>query len=264
MEKDTRPEKEQFTIFNLDFDLDFDLSDFDLIDAAASDLGFAPEPQQRILRPRIAKDDEVFHRVMFQNAEAFADQIDLTPGSRTFAWLSGNFIFGDVIEAMVSRRNARIKDLYIASLSMSRENIDSIKNVMLMLGEDLEKVVMVISGYLYSHEKFDLIPYMYQELDDGTDRVQIAFGGWHTKIITFDTVFGHTMTLHGSANLRSSNSVEQVMVEIDNRELHEFNAHIMQGIADKFGTINHKAPLHRLKRIEGVEAYELSRRAAEE
>lgn len=259
-----KPEQDDANLFSLDFDLDFDLADFDMIDAATDELGFAPESQQRILRPRIAKDDEVFHKVMFQNAEAFADQIDLTPGSRTFAWVSGNFIFGDIIEALVSRRNVCIKNLYIASLSLSRDNVDSLKNVMLMRGGDLEKLILVISGYLYSHEKFDLIPYMYDELDDGTDRVQVAFGGWHTKIITLDTTFGHTLTIHGSANLRSSNSVEQIMVEVDNKELHDFKARIMQGIADRFGTINYKAPKHRLKRIDGIEAYELSRRAAEE
>ena len=34
------------------------------------------------------------------------------------------------------------------------------------MGDDLERMVLVFSGYQYSHEKYNLIPYMYEELDD--------------------------------------------------------------------------------------------------
>lgn len=245
--------KDELNIFDIDFDLDFDLGDFDIL---TDELGETPEPQARILKPRVDR-DEIFHKVMFSNAEAFADQIDLTPGARTFAWVSGSFIFGDVIEALVTRRGVGVKTLYIATLSISQENIDSLKNVMLMMGDELERLVLVMSGYQYSHEKFGLVPYMYDELDD--DRVQIAFGGWHTKIITIETVEGETITMHGSANLRSSNSIEQVMIEVGAKELHDFNVQIMEDIAERFGTINHKAPRHQLHRLEGREAWEVSK-----
>lgn len=248
--------------FSLDLDLDFDLSDFDLIDAMASTIGETPQPQARILKPRMARDDEVFSRVMFENAEAFAEQINLDPGARTFAWVSGNFIFGDILEALIRKRRVGIKRLYIASLGMSEENIDGLKNVMLLMGEELERLVLVVSGYFYSHYKYDLVPYMYDELDDGTNRVQIAFGGYHAKIITLETVLGRTITIHGSANLRSSNSIEQIMIEVDNRELHDFNADIMDGIAQKFGTINYNAEMHKLHRLEGAEAWAISMEAA--
>ena len=238
-------------MFDIDFDLDFDLDDFDMID---EDMGEPPEPQKRILKARVDR-DEIFHKAMFANAEAFADQIDLTPGARTFAWVSGSFIFGDVIEALVTRRNVGIKKLYIATLSISQENIDSLKNVMLMMGDELERLVLVMSGYQYSHEKFGLVPYMYEELDDGTERVQIVFGGWHCKIITIETTDGETITIHGSANLRSSNSVEQVMIEVGAKDLHDFNVQIMEGIADRFGTVNYKAERHQLHRLEGREAW---------
>ena len=260
MPNNAKPGNDDTNIIGLDFDLDFDLSDFDLLDDMADALDAAP--QQRILRPRMAKDDDVFHKTLFANAELFADQIDLTPGSRTFAWLSGTFIFGDIVEALVTRRGVGVKNLYVATLSLSQDNIDSLKNVMLLMGDDLEKLILVVSGYQYSHEKYNLVPYMYEELDDGTDRVQIAFGGWHAKIITLETVLGHTLTIHGSANLRSSNSIEQIMVECDNHDLHRFNADIMQHIADRFGTINYKAPWHKLKRIEGNEAFECCKEGA--
>ena len=234
-------------------DVDFDINDFEVVTAPALVFG---EAQQRIIQPRVAKED-LTRTVAFENAEEFAAQIELDPNIRTFAWISGNFVFGDIVEALITRRNVTVKKLYIASLLFSQENIDSLKNVMLLMGDALEKLVLVMSGYQYSHEKYGLVPYMYQELDDETNRTQIAFGGWHTKIITLETLYGHTLTIHGSANLRSSNSIEQIMVEVDNRELHDFNAGIMDDIAERFGTINHGAPYHKMHRIEGKEAWEV-------
>jgi len=239
-------------MFEFDFDLDFDLADFDLIDESE------PQENVRILKPRMDV-NEITHKVLFENAEQFAQQIDLTPGARTFAWVSGTFIFGDIIEALVTKRDVGIKKLYITTLSLAQENIDSLKNVMLMMGDDLERLVLIMSGYQYSHEKFGLVPYMYDQLDDGTNRTQIAFGRWHNKIITLETRLGHTLTIHGSANLRSSNSIEQVMVEADNRELHDFNVEIMEHIAQHFGTINHNVPKTDLHYFQGWESWDLTK-----
>lgn len=238
----------------IDLDLDFDIDDFDIIDERKP--RGKKQLEVRILRPRIGKRD-ITQRVSFDNAEAFARQIDLTPGARAFAWVSGNFIFGDIVEALITAKKVGIKRLYMCSLSISRENIDSLKNIMLLMGSDLERVVLVFSGYQYSHEKYDLVPYMYRELDDATNRVQIAFGRWHAKLITMETVKGHTITIHGSANLRSSNSIEQIMVEVDDRELHDFNAGLMDAIAERFGTINHSVPWMELKAMPHKEAWEI-------
>lgn len=241
----------------LDFgvDLDFDAADFDIVDEKIKP---KPEKQRdvRIMKPRLDA-GALTWKVAFENAEAFARQIDLTPGARTFAWVSGSFIFGDIIEALITARKVGIKRLYICSLSISQENIDSLKNVMLLMGDELERLVLVFSGYQYSHEKYNLVPYMYQELDDPRNRVDIAFGRWHAKLITIETVHGHTITVHGSANLRSSNSIEQIMVEVDNRELHKFNADIMEDVVSRFGTINAGADYRKLKAIPEREAWEV-------
>ena len=240
----------------IDLELDFDAEDFDLLDEGKKRVTGEKQRNVRILRPALDK-KELTTRAAFENAEAFARQVDLSPGARTFAWVSGNFIFGDVIEALVTARRVGVRRLYICSLSISQENIDSLKNVMLMMGDELERLVLVFSGYQYSHEKYNLVPYMYSELDDPMNRVQIAFGRWHAKIITMETVTGRTITVHGSANLRSSNSVEQIMIEVDNRELHDFNAGIMEDIAQRFGTINTGAEYTKLKPIEAKEAWEI-------
>ena len=239
----------------LGLELDFDPDDFD--DAAERRPRGKRQKDVRILRPRLDK-AALTAPACYENAEAFARQIDLSPGARTFAWVSGSFVFGDIVEALITARRVGIRRLYIASLSFSQENIDSLKNVMLLMGPELERLVLVLSGYQYSHEKYNLVPYMYQELDDGSDRFDVAFGDWHCKIITMQTVTGHTITVHGSANLRSSSSVEQIMVEIDDAALHDFNAEIMESIVRRFGTINHGAPRTQLRRLRGKEAWEVS------
>lgn len=248
-------------IFNLDLglelELDFDPDDFDLTDDKGRPNQPKGQPQRdvRILRPRMDADG-LTQTVVYENAEAFARQIDLSTGARTYAWINGSFIFGDIVEALITARRVGVKRLYISSLSFSQDNIDSLKNVMLLMGDALEGITLVLSGWMYSKYKYNLIPYLYQELDDPANRVQVAFGRGHAKIIDIETVTGHTITIHGSANLSSNNSIEQIMVEIDNRELHEFNAAMMDRIAQCFGTINAGAAYSKLKPIPGQEAWQ--------
>ena len=239
---------------DMELELDFDVDDFDIIDGESKP---RPEKQRdvRILRPRLDV-KELTQHVCFDNAQAFAKQIDLTPGARTFAWVSGSFIFGDIVEALIVTRAVSVKRLYVSSLSISQENVDGLKNVMLLMGDALEGLTLILSGWTYSKHKFDLVPYMYQDLDDPMNRVQIVFGRWHAKLITLETLHGHTITIHGSANLPSNNSIEQIMVEIDNQELHEFNARLMDAIAEKYGTINREAEYSKFKPIPSREAWE--------
>lgn len=215
----------------IDFELDFDLEDFNVD-------GKEAEKQERICKPRIDS-DAISHVVTFRSAEEFAKQIDLTDGARTFAWVDGSFIFGDIIEALVVQRHISPEEINICSLSMSEENIDSLRTILEYT--DIKKLRMLLSGYFYSHEKFALIPYLYDQLDY-KDKFQVAFGNYHGKVITIRTTRGHTITIHGSANLRSSNSIEQIMVEVGNQELHDFNARIITEICDKYGTINYLYP----------------------
>lgn len=260
-----KPGKQKKPLFNLDFglDLDFDVDDFDLVSDKKRKPRGIKQQAVRILRPRMDLEGVTLHRA-YENAEAFARQIDLTHGARTFAWISGSFIFGDIVEALITARKVGIKRLYIASLSISQDTVDSLKNVMLLMGTELEKLVLVLSGFVYSHQKYNLVPYMYRELDDPQNRVQIAFGRYHNKIITLETVHGHTITIHGSANACSNGSIEQIMIEVDDRELHDFNARIMDDIAERFGTINHGANYSRLKPVELKEAWEIVQNHTEE
>ena len=221
---------------NIDLeDLDFDLDDFDLDDVE-------PDTMTRILQPRI--DTSILTQTLhFNHAEELADRIDLSGKTRTYAMVSGSFIFGDIIEALWRRRNVDIKTLSMVSLSISEDNIDSWAG--LLRQGNLEKLNLVCSAYFYSHYKFDMVPYLYQQI--GNDpRVQIAFGAYHMKVITLETHHGNTLTIHGSANMRSSMNIEQMMFEPNNPELYDFNTRMIADICDNYGTINHQAqPLTR-------------------
>jgi len=219
--------KRDALIGGVDFELDFDLDDFDI------DVEIEPAAT-RIIKPRMDV-RSVSHRLTYRHAAELAEDIDLQKGARTFLWVDGSFYFGDLLEALVQKRHIGLKKLYISTLSLNQENVDSIKN--LLMFTKVERVVLLLSGFFYSHYKFDLVPYMYHELDID-DRVQIAFCNTHCKIITFETSLGNYYTMHGSANLRSSNSLEQLMVE-EGEELYRFNADIMESIASAYGTIDH-------------------------
>lgn len=227
--KEAKNRRDASVVFDIDLDdLDFDLDDFDLSDRE-------PDTKTRILQPRM--DPRILTQaVHFDHAMELAERVDLSGKTRTFAWVSGSFIFGDILEALWRRRNVDIKTLAIATLSLSDENIDSWAG--LMQQANIEQFDLLVSAYWYSHEKWGLVPYLYQQLA-GDDRFQVAFGAYHCKIITLETHRGNTITIHGSANMRSSTNVEQVMVEVNDRDLHEFNLRIIRDVTGKYGTLNH-------------------------
>jgi len=122
----------------------------------------------------------------------------------------------------------------ISTLSMSENNVDSLKN--LYLGDYLQELNIIVSDYFYTHERHDLVDYMYKELDV-ENKFQLSVARVHTKICLVETECGKKIILHGSANLRTSKNVEQLMIECD-PELFEFNSIWHKEIIEKYKTIN--------------------------
>ena len=225
---------------NADFAFDIDLADLDFdIDDFSFDEAQPLDDKTRILQPRI--DKSIFTQtVHFNHALEFAEKIDLSGKTRTFAWVSGAFIFGDIPEALWRQRHVDIKAMHIATLSISEENIDSWAGLMKYADPPIERFDLLCSAYFYSHYKWTLVPEMYKRLDSG-DRFQVAFGGYHTKMILIETHHGNNLIIHGSANTRSSANVEQIMVEVNQPELYNFNRDLIHDICTRYGTINHNA-----------------------
>lgn len=212
----------------LDDDIDFSVSDFSIVDE---------EEQTRIIKPKMAK-SAIYNKADFQYARDLAAKICLERNARTTCIVPGNFIFGDLPEALVMYRGIDLKTIYCSTLSLSENNVDSFKN--LLLFRNVEKINLMLSGYFYSHYKTDLIPYLYEELDID-NKLQVAFTNTHMKILLMETHKGNHYVLTGSANLRSASCLEQFDFE-ENEELFNFYREAFDSLIDKYKTIDYTKP----------------------
>lgn len=173
------------------------------------------------------------HHLKYELAEKLARDIIPEKDCRYFAIIDGKFIAGDFIEAFVVEHNLAIKSMTISTLSMSENNVDSLANI--LNGGFVQELNLIVSDYFFSHERRNLIPYIYAELDK-ENRFQLAVAGTHCKTCIMETEDGMFFVIHGSANLRSSSNIEQIMIE-ENRELYDFNHEYQMLIIDKYKTI---------------------------
>lgn len=174
-------------------------------------------------------------RVKYANAEKLADDIGSLPlNFRAFVIIDGSFVFGDFLEALIVKNNWLCEELTISTLSMSQENIDSLKN--LIDGDYLRQLNIIISHYYFATERQGLMPYLYDKLDVN-DVLQVAVASVHTKIAMIRTKCGKKITIHGSANLRTSSNIEQIVIE-HTPDLFDFCAEVHHSIIEKHKTIN--------------------------
>jgi len=186
--------------------LDFDISDFDMVD-----LGEEPTRYVKVKfnsRPIL---------VRYSHAAELAKAIKLFPGEQLHCIVPGNFIFGDFIEALLVEKEAICEEMHIATLSMSQNNIDSLAN--LLDTGFVGKLTLIISNYFYSHERKDLMPYLLERLDVD-NRLECMVLRNHTKIALM-AVGELRLVLSGSGNLRSSQNVEQFVLQ-ESQELYDF------------------------------------------
>lgn len=179
-------------------------------------------------------------RIAYDNALELAKDIRLDKDIRYNCIVSGNFVFGDFIEAFIVQNNAKCKNLTISTLSMDQNNVDSLKN--LLTGNFVDELNLIVSDYFFAHEQKALIPYLYTHLDM-ENKFQLAVAGIHTKIVMFETLGGKKIVIHGSANLRSSSNIEQFVIE-ENKDLFDFWYECHLGILQEYKTINKNKPMN--------------------
>lgn len=190
--------------------------------------------QSRFIEPHDCEEIDEF-RVKYDNAEKLAADIgQLNSGFRAFCIIDGKFIFGDFIEALIVKNNWLCEEVTISTLSMSQDNIDSLAN--LVNGGYLKQLNLIVSHYYFATERAGLMPYLYDKLDVN-DVLQVAVASVHTKIAMIRTACGKKIVIHGSANLRSSSNIEQIVIE-NSAELFDFSAEIHHAIIEKHKTIN--------------------------
>ncbi len=232
----------------LDFDFGFSLEDFDL-DFSVDDV-----QARRYQKPRLKKTVAA----AYKNAIDLAKGIELYEGFRAFCLVSGNFIFGDLIEALSQLDKIRVDKITIHTLTMSQDSIDSLHNVIVM--DQPSQVHVIMSDYWYAHEcgrANGLLYELYDKVDIG-EGFRLAFCRTHAKIVTIQTKAGHKIVMHGSANMRSHGVIEQVTIESDSG-LYDFVEAFNDGVLDEYDIINHG--VKRKKPVREKKAFDIARKA---
>ena len=227
-----RKKKTQADESGLDFNIgdigietpDFDTSLFDILEDGEGE-------ETRYIKPKVYATSSDF--VKYDNAEKLARDIEITTGARYDVVVNGSFIFGDFLEAFIVRNNAKCKKLTISTLSLNQNNVDSLHN--LITHGYIDELNLIVSAYFYNMEIRALIPYIYRQLDID-NRLQLAVANVHTKTAQLETLGGKKIIAHGSANLRSSGSIEQFTIE-ENAELYDFYDEMFSRILERYQTI---------------------------
>ena len=191
------------------------------------------EKECRYITPKITDIDERF--VRFEYAKKFADEIQVLKGERITAIVNGSFVFGDFIEAFIIKNQIKVKKMTLSTLSYNDNNIDSLKT--LMLHGYVDNLNIIVSDYFYGHERADLIPYTYQELDNESNTFQLAIERTHCKVYIFETYDDRYFVLQGSVNLRSSGNTENFSFE-DNKQVYTFYDEYLSAILERNKTID--------------------------
>ena len=202
-----------------------DFSDVSLRGGKMSKSRYFNPPKQKEIPERLLK---------YRFAEDLANNVQPEKGMRVFVILDGSFIAGDFLEAWIVEHNIHVKKMTISTLSMSENNVDSLAN--LMNAGYVDELDLIVSDYFYSHERRNLIPYLYKQLDK-ENRFQLAAASTHCKLCLIETHNGSKVVVHGSANLRSSSNLEHLCIE-ESPALFDFLLSTQVQILEKFKTIN--------------------------
>lgn len=198
-----------------------------------SDLEIDQEINMRIFNAPKTRRPENF--VKSKNAADMADRINLEKDCRIYAIIDGNFIFFDLVWEIIKKYGVKLEKLSISTLSLSDDNVNAL-SVLIEEGY-IKKLDLIVSDYFYSHEKNNLVKYIYEQLDQTDDCFQFASASTHTKIITFVTEKGTKFVIHGSANLRSSSNLEQILIE-QSDAVYDFFTEMHDNIIDTYKTID--------------------------
>lgn len=168
--------------------------------------------------------------VSYENAVTLAKAIDIKKGETIYINLTGKFIFGDFIGAFIQENDLSVKELTIVSLAGNFE----IYGLLVALLERgwVEKLNLVLSEYTIAMDKKHspkAIEFLKSSLQKYKGRFELHTGRVHAKLVLIETIKGGKVTMHGSANLRSSQSIEQLIIQ-ENKELYDFNYKFYQSL----------------------------------
>lgn len=206
-------------------DADFDFNDFD------EDFDFTPknDVENGFIKPQKQLTLKS-HQIKFDNAYDLVKRIDLKSKERVFAFVKGNFVMSDFLVSFIHYHDVCAEQMTISTLSFDEYNVSAFAE----LAEKgyIKKLSLIISDYFFAHERQKAVKYAYDKLNEVCD-FNLAVLRSHCKFTTILTDRNNKFIIHGSSNLRSSDNVEQLMIEQDD-ELYDFCENYNQDIISKF------------------------------
>jgi hypothetical protein len=190
---------------------------------------FDDEDTDRTNKPLRIKPGKIV-KVKYSNAEKMARSIDLNTAYYTV--INGNFIYGDFIEALINTHTLKCEEIYITTLGMSQNNIDSMVTISEVF--KAKQLNLIVSNYFFGVEKQNLMPYLRTEIRGLPFKVAVCNS--HAKITLIKTK-QHNLVMFGSANLSSSQNIEQFMI-LNDAELYGYNRAIFEKIMDRHTVID--------------------------
>lgn len=144
-----------------------------------------------------------------ENAAALVDHLPISADDRTHCILRGDFVLCDIVPAIIARRGA-CPHLRIATLGLSVANADAL--ACLVERGDVGEITLLVSLYFAQVDKATVFRAVTERLKD---TARIAITRTHAKVICLPTASGDTFAIEGSANLRSSDNIEQMLITND-------------------------------------------------
>lgn len=140
-----------------------------------------------------------------ENAEFVVPHLP-AEGERTHCLLRGDFVLCDLIPAIIKARG-RCERLHVATLGLSTANADTLAR---LRAQDLVgDIYLVCSHYFAQVDKATTYAQVTARLQG---LATIVTTRCHAKVIVLPTASGDHYVLEGSANLRSSDNTEQMVI----------------------------------------------------
>ncbi len=163
-----------------------------------------------------------------ENALAILDALPAKEGERMHAVTPGDFVFCDLLTAIC--RKLKPEALYLSTLSMSKKNADAIC-AEVAAGQP-PRAMLLLSNY-FAGTNGEIFDHLKRRAEQ-TPGVTVGTLRTHAKVALFDCGAAGKLIIETSANLRSSDNVEQISAFMD-ADLFEFHRGWIEGAiaADK-------------------------------
>lgn len=161
-----------------------------------------------------------------ENAAAIVPHLPADESERTHALLRGDFVFFDLIPAIIAEWG-RVGHLRIATLGMSAANAAGLAR--LLASGHVERLTLVVSHYFQQVDRTTVYAEVCAAL--APHGVAPVVCRNHAKVILLPfRDRPDRLAIEGSANLRSSDNVEQICV-FNSAATHDFHAGWIESLA---------------------------------